>query len=78
MVGKRAGKRKEAWEAGGKAFHLHVSSGLHSPDYISFPWLDSFSNFSQPREDRLGRSVWLTALTRFGLLQPPGILIPLC
>lgn len=66
MVRKGEGKRKEAWEAGGQPFHVPVSSGLHSPDYIPFPWLDSFSNFSQPREDRLRRSSWLTALTHFG------------
>lgn len=34
MVGKGEGKRKGAWEAGGQAFHVFVSSGLHSPDYI--------------------------------------------
>lgn len=78
MVRKGEGKRKEAWEAGGQPFHVSAYSGLHSPDYIPSPWLDSFSNFSQLREDRLGRSSWLTALTHFGLLNMSGTLIPLC
>lgn len=77
MVKKGEGKRKEAWEAGGQAFHVSVSSGLHSPDYSPSSWLDSFSNFSQPRKDRLRRSSWLTALTHFGLLNASGTLIPL-
>lgn len=51
MVRKGIGKRKEAWEAGGQSFHVPVSSGLHSPDYIPSPWLDSFSNF-YPTEGR--------------------------
>lgn len=78
MVRKCEGKRKEAWEAGGQVFHVPASSSLHSPDYIPSPRRDSFSNFSQPREDRLRRSSWLTALTHSGLLNTSGTLIPLC
>lgn len=78
MARKGEGKRKEAWEAGGQPFYVSVCSGLHSPDYIPAPWRDSFSNFSHPREDRLRRSSWLTALTHFGLLNTSGTLIPLC
>lgn len=78
MVRKGEGKRKEAWEAGGQRFHVLVSSGLHSPDYIPSSWLDGFSNFSQLREDRLRRSSWLTALTHFGLLNTSCALIPVC
>lgn len=55
MARKDEGKRKEAWEAGGEVFHVVISSSLHSPDYIPSFWPDSFSNFSQPREDRLRR-----------------------
>lgn len=62
---KSDGKRKETWEAGGQPFYVPVCSGLHSPDYIPSTWPDSFSNFSQLREDRLRRRSWLTALTHF-------------
>lgn len=72
-------KRKERHgEQEGQSFHVSVSSGLHSPDYIPSPWRDSFSNFSQPGEDRSRRGSWLAALTHFSLLNASGTLIPLC